>query len=172
MAFTKIATVTVGSGGASSIDFTSIPNTYTDLMVLISGRSALTGSNYMTLTLNGSSSTFSMRGMFGSGTSTGAFTTPSNYAGENAVSTATSSTFGNTYLYFPNYAGSTNKSYSGDGVGETNASAAFQSIFAGQWATTSSVTSVSLTPISTTWLQYSSATLYGITKGSSGGVTN
>ena len=36
--FTKIASVTVGSGGASSIDFTSIPSTYTDLCVKLSTR--------------------------------------------------------------------------------------------------------------------------------------
>ena len=31
--FTQIASVTVGSGGAASIDFTSIPSTYTDLCI-------------------------------------------------------------------------------------------------------------------------------------------
>ena len=31
--YVAIATVTVGSGGAASIDFTSIPATYTDLVV-------------------------------------------------------------------------------------------------------------------------------------------
>ena len=36
--FIKIASVTVGSGGASSIDFTSIPSTYTDLVVVHSLR--------------------------------------------------------------------------------------------------------------------------------------
>ena len=33
-----ISTITVGSGGAASIDFTSIPQTYTDLLVKISLR--------------------------------------------------------------------------------------------------------------------------------------
>ena len=33
-----ISSVTVGSGGASSIDFTSIPQTYTDLVVRWSTR--------------------------------------------------------------------------------------------------------------------------------------
>ena len=36
--FTKIASVSVGAGGASSIDFTSIPSTYTDLVVKVSYR--------------------------------------------------------------------------------------------------------------------------------------
>jgi hypothetical protein len=33
-----ISSVTVGSGGAANIEFTSIPATYTDLVVLFSGQ--------------------------------------------------------------------------------------------------------------------------------------
>ena len=43
-----IASSTVGAGGASSIDFNSIPNTYTDLLVKLSGRSS-TGYNALTI---------------------------------------------------------------------------------------------------------------------------
>ena len=171
MAVTKIATITVGAAGAASIEFTAIPNTFTDLMILISGRSALSGSNYMTIAMNGSTSTFTGRGIFGSGSGTGSFTSPSNYAGENAVTSYTAGTFGNTSIYISNYAGSTSKTYSGEGVGETNASQAFQSVFMGLWSTSSAITSVSLTPISTTWLEGSTATLYGVTKGTLAGVT-
>jgi hypothetical protein len=47
--YTLINSVTVGSGGAASMEFTSIPSTYTDLVVKISGRSDNTGSfaNYL-----------------------------------------------------------------------------------------------------------------------------
>lgn len=171
MAITKIQTVTVGSGGAASIDFTSIPGTMTDLMFVISGRSTGASANYYNLTINGSTSTFSVRGLFGSGTTTGSFTTPANFGGEIATSSVTANTFGNTSVYFPNYSGSSNKSYSGDGVGENNATAALMSQFAGTWATTSAITSISLVPVSGSFVEYSTATLYGILKGSSGGVT-
>jgi len=40
---TLIASATVGSGGAASVDFTGIPATYTDLAILVSGRSGDTG---------------------------------------------------------------------------------------------------------------------------------
>ena len=40
--FEQITTVTVGSGGASSIDFTSIPQTYTDLVIKTSARNTST----------------------------------------------------------------------------------------------------------------------------------
>ena len=36
--YKAIATVTVGSGGAANIEFTSIPATYTDLVIHLSGR--------------------------------------------------------------------------------------------------------------------------------------
>ena len=53
-----IQAVTVGAGGAAFIDFTSIPQTYTDLKIVVSGRTDRVRSNdgsYMTLNFNGSS---------------------------------------------------------------------------------------------------------------------
>ena len=41
--YTLISSVTVGAGGASSIDFTSIPATYTDLLVKFSLRTDFNG---------------------------------------------------------------------------------------------------------------------------------
>ena len=38
--YTLISSVTVGSGGAASIEFTSIPSTYTDLVLKLSARSS------------------------------------------------------------------------------------------------------------------------------------
>ena len=55
--FTKIASATVGSGGASSIEFTSIPSTYTDLVIKLSMRSAFTSFNRHDLQLTFNSNT-------------------------------------------------------------------------------------------------------------------
>ena len=41
--YIPIATVTVGSGGATNIEFTSIPNTYTNLIILTSLRGTSNG---------------------------------------------------------------------------------------------------------------------------------
>jgi len=49
--FVKIASVTVGAGGASSIDFTSIPGTYTDLKVVISARGSRSNSGSQTVSV-------------------------------------------------------------------------------------------------------------------------
>ena len=58
--YVLLSSVTVGAGGASSINFTSIPATYTDLVLKISARTNSTGagSTYK-ISLNGSSSSLS-----------------------------------------------------------------------------------------------------------------
>lgn len=169
MSITKLAEVTVGAGGAASIDFTSIPGTYTDLMIqfsLRSSNSAATGPGY--LTINGASTNRSGRLLYGSGSSTGSSTLTDHFLFDIDGSTATASTFTNSTLYIPNYAGSTNKSISGDSVNENNATAANQYLFAGLWSNTAAITSLSLLSIGYNLVQYSTATLYGITKGSNG----
>ena len=61
--FTLIASSTVGAGGASSIDFTSIPSTFTDLCLEASLRSDKPsyGFSNFNITINGSSSTFTVK---------------------------------------------------------------------------------------------------------------
>ena len=182
MAMTKIATVDVGVAGQASIDFSSIPGTYTDLMVVFSLRSsAAAGVSNTKLTFNGATTNYSGRTLMGFGngsagyseTNVDQFSAPwpfINFYG-NVGSTATSSTFANGTLLVPNYAGSTNKSVGIDWVDENNASGAWCGINAGLWSSTAAITSLSLGAYAGVWVQYSTATLYGITKGSSGGVT-
>ena len=158
-----ISTVTVGSGGASSIEFTNIPQNYTDLLLKISlrgNRSALFDQQY--LTINGNTGA-TMRYLLGDGAfaSSG---TGGNQIGLGDGTTATASTFGNTEVYIPNYAGSNNKSFSTDSVTENNGTNAYASLFASLWSNTSAITSLNITTNSGTILQYSSATLYGIRK--------
>jgi hypothetical protein len=169
--FTKIATVTVGSGGASSIDFSSIPATYSDLCLKFSLRTNNTGSTYdeMKLTFNNSGGTaYSERVLYGTGAAAGSASRSSqayNQYGIVDADGATASTFGNGEIYVPNYAGNTNKSYSLDSVQETNATTAYIYLDAGLWANTSAITQITLTPVNGTspkYMQYSTAYLYGI----------
>lgn len=177
MAITKIQTVTVGSGGAASIDFTSIPGTYTDLMLVYSVRLTSAASEGVFITFNGNTSGYSSRDLYGSGSGNGASSTnPYGFTnklfiGSTDSTAQTSNTFGSTLVYIPNYAGSSNKSVSADNVYENNATAAGIDVLAGLWSNTSAITSISTVSNNGNFVQYSSATLYGITKGSSGGVT-
>ena len=169
--YEKIATVTVGSGGAANITFSSIPQTYTDLVIKVSARDDRSGSNYtddFLVTFNGdSTSSYAYKILYGGGGSAGSFGSGADsqiFGGYLVGTDGTANTFGNTEIYIPNYAGSTYKSTSYDGVAESNSSSGvYVSLGAGLWSKTAAITSIKLDPFyGNTLLQYSSATLYGI----------
>jgi hypothetical protein len=170
-AWTVIAHAEVPSGGQLGIEFTSIPQTYTDLLVLLSLRNE-GAEEHILISFNGSSSNFSGRFLAGIGTSVSS-STYARYLGNQMPSGAPSNTFGNAIVYIPNYTGSTNKSFSSDASGWTGDSSRFTNVItAGLWSVTDAITSVKFEPeAASDWAQYSSATLYGILKGSSGGVS-
>ena len=166
--YKKIASVTVtAAGGAANIEFTSIPSTYTDLIVKFSGRSARASQwrDGFTLSLNGSTSSFSYRMLEATGSSPGSYSASTGLLGNIPASTATASTFGSFDLYIPNYAGSTNKSYSGDSTQPNNdASNVTLNMVAGLWSNTAAITSLRITADNGNLVQYSTAVLYGISK--------
>lgn len=162
--FVALATVTVGAGGASSISFTSIPQTYTDLVIKISARGTDTFGNAGHVGYvkpNGSTSNLTRRILFGSGSSAGS-DTGTDWAFYVDPSDYTSSTFGNTEVYIPNYTSSNNKSASFDSVSENNATAAYSMLSAGLWSNSAAITSLTLSLAAGNFAQYSTATLYGI----------
>jgi hypothetical protein len=162
--FTLIASSTVGAGGASSIDFTSIPSTYTDLCLEVSLRGdQASNTNAYLISFNGSTTTFTTRRLYGNGASAASDSSSAgDYGVANGAST-TASTFNNAAIYIPNYAGSTNKSFSVDEVVENNATTGFDVLTAGLWSTTSAINRVTLTGNgSTKFVQYSTAYLFGI----------
>ncbi len=164
--FIKIASVTVGAGGASSIDFTSIPSTYTDLCVKLSVRTDGTGAPWLLLRFNGSTSSYTQRYLYGTGAAAASTTLgTANYMNLAAAINSTSqtaSTFANAEVYLPNYAGSNNKSVSTDTGQENNATTAYATLAAGLWSNTSAINQVTFYPETGNFAQYSTATLYGI----------
>jgi len=162
--YTAIATTTVGSGGASTIDFTNIPQTYTDLVLKVSARGTVnTASNghYYTINLNGSTTNKTQIYLQGSGSSSGSGST-SSFTTYMDPSEYTASTFSNAEVYLPNYAGSNYKSMSVDVVMENNATEAYSTFYAQLWSNTAAITSITLTPGGGNFAQHSTATLYGI----------
>lgn len=161
LAVTFIQTITVGSGGSATIDFTSIPQTYTDLMVLFSTRSTdLQGLN---IKFNNTSTTYTTIHMSGDGSSS---TTNNNYvAGWTVYSGATSNVFGNNMYYIPNYTGSNQKVYSVESVSENNsATTGITMMMTGaKWNGTSAINQITFNILSSgNFAQYSKASLYGI----------
>jgi hypothetical protein len=100
-----ISSVTVGAGGASSMDFTSIPQTYTDLEILVSGRTTGAG-NGINITFNSNTSGYTNAAMQGNGSGVSSYGTYNRNAGMFGYSGDTANSFGSTKIYIPNYAGS------------------------------------------------------------------
>lgn len=162
--YTKIASVTVGVLGSATIDFTSIPSTYTDLCLKISARdNAAAVTNNVIFKVNGVTTSQSNCYLLGNGASVSSVSDTPIYFPSNA-NLSTLSTFSNMEIYIPNYAStSVNKSLSIDTVTENNATTAFASIVAGLYAANTAITSISITGNGgSSFLQYSTATLYGI----------
>ena len=156
-----IQTISVGVGGAASIDFTSIPTTYTDLLLVMSARS--TDLSQLIIKFNNTATTYTTIHVNGSGSA--ASSNNNATAGYIVGSTATASVFGSNSYYIPNYAGSTQKSYSVDSVTENNATSATQHFGAGLWNGTSAINQITFTIFSSgNFAQYTSASLYGILK--------
>ena len=163
--FELISAVTVGSGGASSIDFTSIPSTYTDLCLKVSVRSSVAAVyDNLLVKINSVTTSQSNRSILGVGSGTPSSVSDTPIYGLMVVgANATSTTFSNVDIYIPNYASSTtNKSLSIDGVTENNATAAGATLIAGLYASNTAVSSIVLAPNSGTFSQYSTAYLYGV----------
>ena len=156
---------TVLTGTQSSISFTSIPSTYTDLLLCYSVRSnSGTDTVYaQTITFNGSSSSFSAKFLYAYNGSTGSYSNTTGSIGPSPSSLATSNTFGNASIYIPNYTSSNNKSFTIDNVSENNGTESELDLIAGLWSNTAAISSITIAPNSgASYVQYSSAYLYGI----------
>lgn len=168
----KIASTTVtASAGQANIEFTNIPQGYTDLILKASVRN--TGSNgydNIQVSFNGapSGTAYSGRNLQDYVTAVISQNSSSASSFQYLYSTganATSDTFASSELYIPNYAGSANKSISADSATEANSASAFTSsrtLAAGLWASTAAITSIRLTPSTGNFTINSEVTLYGV----------
>jgi hypothetical protein len=154
--YNLISSVTVGSA-TNTISFTSIPQTYTDLVIKASLRGSTTTTTFA-VQVNGTTVTSVIR-LYGGGSSVASDTFNEHYINP---SDFTANVFGNTELYFPNYTGSATKNYSVDSVGENNQTQAYMNLGANSTGSTSAITSINLIRTSGDFVQYSTAYLYGI----------
>jgi hypothetical protein len=154
------------TGSVSSIDFNSIPGTYTDLVLKVSLRNALADVwDNADIAFNGSTTTYTnlqLRGNGTTATSAKSTTQPAVNYWHVVSNSATASTFGNAEIYIPNYTGSNNKSVSIDSVTEQNATSSAATLTAGLWANSAAITSIKITGNGSNFVQYSTAYLYGV----------
>lgn len=172
--YDSIATYTVGSGGQSFIEFTSIPQTYKSLELRISARGAVSNTHITTLIqANGD---------------TGANYTGAELYKDGNNSGGTGHAVGETYISYGPFLPANQQSANIFGVGlieiaeytNTNMKKSFLIrtgydnnatgtpswghilMRQGLWNSTSAITSLKLTPSTGSWAQYSIFALYGL----------
>jgi hypothetical protein len=163
---TLIASTTISTATAT-IDFNSIPQTYTDLRIIYSARLsydpygvavALVG-----LELNGGGSSVSTLALGGNGSSAYSETGSTSVCNS---SNSTANTFGTGEINIFNYTSSAQKFISTHSTTENNATGSWQAFHSMRWPSTSAITSLKL--IGSNFVANSSFALYGILKGSGG----
>jgi hypothetical protein len=163
--FESIATVSVGSGGAADVEFTSIPATFTHLQIRGIGAMTSGGPDDLRIRFNADTgNNYARHYIVGSGSAasaSGTATTSFGIVGANALPT-TADTFGVGVIDVLDYA-NTNKyktmralaGYDANGSGYIGLSSTL-------WQNTNAITSIKLYPASSTFPQYSHFALYGI----------
>lgn len=113
------------SSAVSSVTFSSIPNTYTDLLFKVSAREASSNAwSDLRIGFNGGTSDCTWRGVYALNTTTGSNTgsgVGGRTVGNAAADSNTSNVFGSVDIYIPNYTSTSYaKSISGDSTVENN----------------------------------------------------
>jgi len=165
--FESIATVTVGSGGATDVEFTSIPGTYQHLQIRSIHRSSQssvvsttairfnsdTGSNYARHQLGGDGSTAYAAGQSSQ---------TAGWAGTFTTASQTASIFGATVIDILDYANtSKNTTVRAHSGADINGSGGYYQACSALWLNTSAVTSIRLIAGSGI-AQHSTFALYGV----------
>ena len=152
-----------------SYTFSSIPSTYTDLMVLISVRTDVadtyqSGGMYVN-SVAADNSYRSLRGNGASATSGNGSAQNEWYCGEWNGANSTSNTFTSSAIYIPNYTSSNQKSFTADTVQENNGTTAIAMMMAGLCTKTAAISSITFRTFGgggNSFVSGSSFYLYGI----------
>lgn len=163
--YEPISTTTLGSA-ASSITFSSIPATYTDLKVVFVGTTTVDGETLYYRFNSDSGSNYSVTQVYGTGTNpvgTRRLTSATQLSTTYAYSLSDTTPQMITFDVF-SYAGSTNKTTIGSHAGDNNGAGGVD-VTVGLWRSTSAITSIFMFPSGgTTFKIGTTATLYGILK--------
>jgi len=169
--FESIATVTVGSGGAANIQFTSIPSTFAHLQVRLLARSSYSQSEDSPgVRFNSDTgSNYSFHYLLGNGSSTVAGGDPNrtsiNLIQHVAGNTALSNVFGSAVVDILDYSDTSKKTTLRSIGGRDNNGSGGSAIGSGLWNNTSAVTSILIYPAGVSgnnWLEHSTAALFGV----------
>jgi hypothetical protein len=153
--YTPIASITLGAA-AASVTFNSIPQTYTDL-VIVSQMKLTTNTRAVIMRFNNDTgSNYSLTRVWGNGSSA----TSDRFTGQDGIDSAfvSASNWNIMRHNIQNYSNSTTYKTT---LGRWDDSAAFTLLQSGTWRNTNAITSMSLT-VADTFIAGSTFDLYGI----------
>jgi hypothetical protein len=176
MANMELIEVKTLASAVASVTFSTIPQTYTDLKLLISSKSSegSQSANYWIQFNSDTGANYTNKRIY-SGATTAA--SDNGNTGINGISAGfipgdianTTSTFSNCEIYIPNYAGSATKSVSCDSSSEGNqTSGVWLNTAAGLWNNTAAITSLTIAVTGASQTIGSTFYLYGISNVTSG----
>jgi hypothetical protein len=167
-----ISSVNISTGGTASIDFASIPSTYTDLQIIASVRGYSGDFPSPLLRFNGDTGlNYNWKGMYldtgGGGIgANGAVNQTHIVAGSVNGSSQTTSMYSNFNIYISNYASTSTQKLvniiSADENADTSSNYSYH--LGGSWNTTGTAISSIAISVTNGWAVNTMATLYGIKK--------
>ena len=167
-AYDSIATVTVGSGGSSSVSFTSIPSTYKHLQIRAIARlnaAGTNGSGIMTYNSDTNTNNYTYHEIVGNGASASAYgsAADSNQLIAFTANSSLTGNFGAVVTDILDYANANKyKTMRNFGGYDNNGSGQIR-LNSGLWMNTAAISSITLTPnVGTGFVEYSQFALYGI----------
>ena len=161
--FDSIQTVTVGSGGSSTVSFTSIPSTYTHLQIRWISRSTSTNSTGLKINFDSADTTY-WHLLYGDGSSA-ASTAESADApriGNFPLSNMTANSFGTGITNILDYKNTNKYKTLRSFSGYDNNGNGYSNFYSGLWKSTSAITTITLSNYADSFAQYSHFALYGI----------
>lgn len=159
--YESIQTVTVGSGGAASVSFTSIPSTFKHLQIRGISKNT-TSSTDCNITINSGTAAAYRHQMLGDGSSATALATSGNAFLIMTANSTVGNTFDASVVDFLDYA-STNKNKVVRALsGRDLSGSGLLSFGSALWTTTTAISQISIAPFSGNLAQYSQFALYGI----------
>jgi len=168
MATYTLISSNVLTSNTASVSFTSLPSTYTDLLVRASVRSTSAGTDWMDIQFNSNATNYSDRYLLAQGTSASSgndsYGNPKIYRTNICNSGNTSNTFSSTEIYIPSYNASQSKPVSVFSVEENNSATTYSIVaIAALWNVNTAISSIVLTSDNgANFVSGSSFYLYGI----------
>lgn len=152
------------TGSQASVVFSTIPSTYTDLVIQVSARSTeIDNASSLRVYFNADTANIGVKELRNIGSSTATYSLNYAQAGYVSASQSTTNTFGSATIYVPNCKSGNYKISSGD-ISSPSATVSenYNVISSRLWSVSSAITSITVAPSLGSWVQHSGFYLYGI----------